>query len=59
MVISAEQMADEGNLRGCLLLPQTVELIENELLIRIVDIPEIHCFQEDTGDRFFDSLSKV
>jgi hypothetical protein len=44
MVLTAEQCSDETELRGRLLQRQSVEEIENDLLVRIVDIPEIHCF---------------
>ena len=59
MVCTSEQWPDEYNLRSKLLTYDSGQVIENSILVSIVDIPEIHCFQEKNGDRFFNSLSNV
>lgn len=56
---TAEQWADEKEMEQALLSNQEFQEIENDIKVSIIDIPDVHCFQEEVSDKFFHALARV
>lgn len=59
MILSAEQWPDDNLLRSEVLGTHASQVKEDNITLTVIDIPEVHCFQEENGDRFFNALSEV
>jgi hypothetical protein len=59
VVASTELWPDEIQMHNALLRDQDDNLIENEISIKVIDIPEVYKYDSPISLKFFDTLSKV
>lgn len=58
-VVSAELWADERQMRNALFRLQEDNMIENEISVKLIDIPEVYKFDSTISLELFDKLAKV
>jgi len=59
VVVSAELWPDEVQMKNALLRKQDDNLIENEIKVKLIDVPEICKFNSPISREMFNMLSKV